>query len=74
MIGKFFSELWARFKDDKLTSFLGIAGGVVLYVIDFTTGWVTTNLGGVWYAGVISVLLGLVGAWVRRSKFAPPAP
>lgn len=72
MIGKFFADLWHNFKADKLASFVGIAGGLALYVLDFTTGWVTTNLGGAWYAGVIAAVLGLVGAYVRRSKFAPP--
>lgn len=72
MIGKFFADLWANFKQDKLSTVIGFAAALGASYVTFATDWVQTNLGSTWYGALIAIVLGFVGAWVNRYK--SPAP
>lgn len=72
MLKSFFADLYDRVFRSLWPTLIGLGLAVAVQVIEFATGWFTTNLGDKWYAAAISLVLGAVGAWLRTKK--PPTP
>ena len=64
----FFSELYERVFKNLGPTLIGLALAIGIQVLDFTTGWVTANLGSQWYGAAISLVLAAIGAWLKSKK------